>query len=92
MTSVRAASPADPALGDVRRGADALAMTDVLGDQAEAGIGSEFLRVREPQLRRIGEEPKTTTALEARAVLYARLLFTCGECHQAIGVMFEDPA
>jgi len=74
-----------------KRGADGLAVTEIFGDQGEAVLVSEFVLEREQQLRSIGEEAKATTALEARAALYGRLLLTCGECHQAISETFENP-
>ena len=73
------------------RGADALAVIEVFGDHDPELIVSDDLRRRERELREIGEEAQTTTALNERALLYGRLLSTCGECHQAIGVTFEEP-
>jgi cytochrome c553 len=73
------------------RGAEALSVVEVFGDKDLAVTLSDDLRRREQELREIGEEAKSTTALDERAALYGRLLSTCGECHQAIGVTFEPP-
>lgn len=73
------------------RGADALAVIQVFGDRGSAVALSDDLQRRERELREIGEQAKTTTALDERAALYGRLLSTCGECHRAIGVGFEAP-
>lgn len=73
------------------RGADALSVVEVFGDENLAVTLSSDLLRREQELREIGEEAKTTTALDERAALYGRLLATCGECHQAIDVTFEPP-
>jgi hypothetical protein len=40
----------------------------------------------EATLRRLGEEAKTVTSLLDRAEIYGRMLGTCGDCHQAVGV------
>jgi cytochrome c553 len=71
------------------RGAAALAVVEVFGDQRLRVTVSDDLRRREQELREIGEEAKTTTSLDERAALYGRLLSTCGECHRAIGASFE---
>lgn len=71
------------------RGADALSVVKVFGDEELAVTLSDDLRRRELELREIGEEAKATSALDARAALYGRLLSTCGACHQAVGVKFE---
>jgi cytochrome c553 len=71
------------------RGADALSVVRIFGDDNRAvSLSSDLLR-REQELREIGEEAKTTTALDERAALYGRLLSTCGECHQAAEVKFR---
>ncbi len=74
-----------------QRGADALAATDIFGDQGEAVLISEFVRERDRHLHELAESAKIASALDERADLYARMLSTCGECHQAIRVLFEDP-
>jgi cytochrome c553 len=72
------------------RGAEALAVVQVFGEAQQRGVNlSDDLRRREQELREIGTEAKATTALDARAALYGRLLATCGECHRAVGVKFE---
>jgi cytochrome c553 len=71
------------------RGADALAVVEVFGDENLAVTLSDDLKRRERELRKIGEEAKTTRALDERAALYGRLLATCAECHQAAEVTFE---
>jgi hypothetical protein len=73
------------------RGADALSVVEVFGEEDLAVSLSDDLRRREQELREIGEEAKTTIALDERAALYGRLLSTCGECHQAAEVTFEAP-
>jgi len=70
------------------RGAEALAEIQVFGDLGPEFIVSDELRRREQELREICEEAKTTTALDARAALYGRLLSTCGDCHRLIGAEF----
>jgi cytochrome c553 len=72
------------------RGADSLATLQVFGEASPGPILSDELRRRESELREIGEEAKTTSALDDRAALYGRLLSTCGGCHQLIGVTFEE--
>jgi cytochrome c553 len=72
-----------------QRGADALAVIQAFGDAAPDLVLTDDLRQREQQLRDLGEEARSTTALDARAALYGRLLSTCGECHRASGVQFE---
>lgn len=72
------------------RGADALTTIQVFGDLGPETILSDELLLREQELRDLGAEAKTTTALDARAALYGRLLSTCGACHQAVGVNFEE--
>jgi cytochrome c553 len=72
------------------RGANSLAVVEVFGEANPDLILSEELERRELALREIGEEAKTTTALDERAALYGRLLATCGGCHQRIGVTFEE--
>jgi cytochrome c553 len=74
-----------------QRGAEALADIQVFGEAATGLALSDDLRRRERQLREIGEEAGTATALDARAAVYARLLSTCGECHRESGVQFEPP-
>ena len=73
------------------RGADALAVTQLFDGPDSEVVLSDDLRRRAEQLREIGRLARTTTALDERAALYGRLLSTCGECHQAIGVGFEEP-
>ena len=72
------------------RGAAALAVIEVFGDPGSEIVLTDDLQRREQQLREIGEQAMITTALDERAVLYGRLLGTCGECHQQIGVTFEE--
>jgi cytochrome c553 len=71
------------------RGADSLAMLELFGEADPELTLSDELRRREQELREIGEEARTTTALDERAALYGRLLATCGGCHQLMGVTFE---
>lgn len=73
------------------RGADALTVTQVFDGPDSEVVLSDDLQRRVQQLREIGRQAKITTALDERAALYGRLLSTCGECHQAIGVKFEEP-
>jgi cytochrome c553 len=72
-----------------QRGAAALAVIRVFGDPGSEIVLTDDLRRRQQQLRKIGEQAMTTTALDERAALYGRLLSTCGDCHRAIGVKFE---
>jgi cytochrome c553 len=74
-----------------QRGADALAMTRLFGDQGEQLVVTDDLQRRQQELREIGQEAKSVSALDERAALYGRLLATCGECHRAIGVSFDEP-
>jgi len=72
------------------RGAVSLTELQVFGDMGPEVILSDDLRRREQELREIGRAAQTTQALDERAALYGRLLATCGECHRAIGVTFEE--
>lgn len=71
-----------------QRGSAALAVIQVFGDRGAETL-SDDLRRREQELREIGEQAMTTTALDERAALYGRLLSTCGDCHRAIGAKFD---
>lgn len=71
------------------RGANALAQIEIFGEDDLTTNYSEDLRSREQALREIGQQATSTTGIGERAALYGRLLSTCGECHQAIGVTFE---
>ena len=73
------------------RGAAALAVIQVFGAPGSEIVLTDDLRRREQELREIGKEAMTTTALDERAALYGRLLSTCGECHQQIGLT-PDPS
>ena len=73
------------------RGADALSVVKVFGEENLAVALSTDLLQREQELREIGEKAKNATALDERAALYGRLLATCGECHQAVEVTIEPP-
>jgi len=72
-----------------RRGAAELAATRVFGEPDTEP--TDDLRRREQALRDLGAEAMNTTALDARAYLYGRLLGTCADCHRASGVTFEAP-
>lgn len=72
------------------RGADSLAMLQIFGEAMPEMVLTDELRRRERELREIGEEAKTATTLDERAALYGRLVATCGECHQLVGLTFED--
>jgi len=69
-----------------REGAEGLAGTRIFGDAESRGETDPSLLTREATLRGLGEEAKTATSLADRATLYGRLLATCGDCHQAVGV------
>lgn len=72
------------------RGTGAMAEVQVFGPEAaEAELSEDLLR-RQQELRALGEEGKTTTSPSERAALYGRILATCGGCHQAIGLSFEE--
>lgn len=66
-------------------GAEAIAETRIFGEDTSAGA-NESLAAREAGLRALGKAATTTASLDARAVLYGRMLATCGGCHQAAGV------
>lgn len=68
------------------RGAEGLAETRIFADVASPGGTDQSLLTREATLRRLGEEAKTAISLPDRALLYALMLATCGDCHQAVGV------
>ena len=73
------------------RGAAAMAVIEVFGQTGPELVLSEELLRREIELREIGVEAGTTVAPNERAALYGRLLATCGDCHQLVGVTFEAP-
>jgi cytochrome c553 len=68
------------------RGSDGLADTRIFADEASRGQTSDLVLASEATLRRLGEEAKTVTSLLDRAEIYGRMLATCGDCHQAVGV------
>ena len=69
-----------------REGAEGLAGTRIFGTSESRGETDPSLLTREATLRGLGEEAKTVAALADRAALYGRLLATCGDCHQAVGI------
>ena len=73
------------------RGAESLATIDIFGNAIPGLELSDELRQREQALRDLGEEAQVTEALDERAALYGRLLATCGDCHELIGVEFATP-
>jgi mono/diheme cytochrome c family protein len=62
-------------------GSKGVAESQIFGEET-----GRALLAREATLRGLGEEAKTTISLPDRAMLYARILATCGDCHQAAGV------
>ncbi len=73
-----------------REGTEGLAGTRIFADGESAGETDPSLLAREATLRGLGEEAKTATSLPDRAVLYGRVLTTCGDCHQAVGVKLSQ--
>jgi cytochrome c553 len=74
-----------------QRGAESLAAIDIFGTEIPGLELSDELREREQALRDLGEEALVTTALDEQAALYGRLLATCGDCHDVLGIEFETP-
>jgi hypothetical protein len=72
------------------RGSTELADARIFGDGGSVEEADDSLLQREEALRGLGAEAQATTTLPARAMLYGRILATCGGCHQAVGV--ELPA
>ena len=68
------------------RGSTQLAESRIFSDGGSFDEVDDSLVQLEVALRGLGEEARTTTALPARAILYGRMLATCGGCHQAVGV------
>ncbi len=68
------------------RGSRELAKARFFGDGRSVDEADDSLVQREAALRGLGEEAQATTALPARAMLYGRMLATCGGCHRAVGV------
>jgi cytochrome c553 len=68
------------------QGAAGLAETRIFGDAESPGDPARSLLAREAKLRALGEEAKSADSLADRAALYGRMLTTCGDCHQAVGV------
>jgi cytochrome c553 len=68
------------------RGSEKLAETRIFADGEWVGQVDVSLLQRDEALRGLGEEARATTGLPARAMLYGRMLATCGGCHQAVGV------
>jgi len=65
----------------------------VLGEEAEslekaiqASGSPEEARAYLAEVRRLGREGQATSAQEARASIYGRLLATCNGCHRVVGV------
>jgi len=73
-----------------REGAEGLAGTRIFADGEGPGETDPSLLAREATLRGLGEEAKKATSLPDRATLYGRLLVTCGDCHQAVGVKLSQ--
>ena len=69
-----------------QRGSAALAEIRVFGEDASTPPPDASLLEREAALRALGEEAMRTTAIDERGQLYGRLLATCGDCHQALGI------
>lgn len=72
------------------RGARSLAVSQTLAEASPELILTEELQRRDQALREIGGEAIMTSGLEQRAALYGRLLATCGDCHQLIGVRIQE--
>ncbi len=70
-----------------QRGAAALVRTRVFGDTPIELAGD--LLLREQALNALGEEALRTSDHGERAVLYGRLLASCGDCHDAFGARFD---
>lgn len=74
-----------------KRGAAALAATQVFGEADPNLTITDDLGRREDEFRAIGAEAGTAATLNERAALYGRLLATCGGCHTQVGVTFATP-
>lgn len=71
------------------RGASSLAVSQTFAEANPELILTDELRLRDQELREIGERAMSTTALDQRAAVYGRLLATCGGCHQLAGVEID---